>query len=413
MKKTSLYGLTFALLLVLLATAGLMLVNSVIAVVPRSAAPAVVINSDGSITGREWDPQYREFEIPYSEFINRTGNVYTLTADVEGYAVLIECNNIIFDGAGHTINVPSPEEGTVHSKAGLTLHEVTGVTVKNLDISGVALTTGVYLYYSYNCELTGVKISSFYFSILTEHVSQVRILGDFNTVTESNITLNVEGNNNIFIKNNVYGLNVFGSNNRFYQNNFFLNDLPCISNDNSWDNDSVGNYWSSYLEKYPNASEADNTGIGDTVYVVERGVYPLGDSDAVNVDNHPLMNPWGAIEVALLVMREATYSGECFLNFTVSKPVVWMGYSLDGKDNVTVSGNATLQDVSIGLHNVTVYAEDAFGYVGVSETANFTVTEPFPVAPVIAASGAAVICVFLLVYFNKRKHKSIIKDSKH
>jgi hypothetical protein len=49
-----------------------------------------------------------------------------------------------------------------------------------------------------------------------------------------------------------------------------------------------------------------------------------------------------------------------------------MGYSLDGQDNVTVTGNATLSGLSSGLHNVTVYANDTAGNMGVSETIKFT-----------------------------------------
>jgi len=91
----------------------------------------------------------------------------------------------------------------------------------------------------------------------------------------------------------------------------------------------------------------------------------------------------------------------------VSKSLVWLGYSLDGQDNVTVTGNVTLSELSSGLHNVTVYAEDPFGHAGASETASFTVTDPapFPVVPVAAVSAFSVVmvCVGLLVYFKKRR----------
>jgi len=84
-----------------------------------------------------------------------------------------------------------------------------------------------------------------------------------------------------------------------------------------------------------------------------------------------------------------------------------ISYSLDGLDNVTVAGNATLSGLPIGVHNVTVYAWDAAGNVGASETITFTVAEPepFPVAPVAVASAVsvAVVSVALLVYFKKRK----------
>jgi N-acetylneuraminic acid mutarotase len=100
-------------------------------------------------------------------------------------------------------------------------------------------------------------------------------------------------------------------------------------------------------------------------------------------------------------------SGDVSLAFTVNKPVVWLGYSLDGQDNVTVAGNATISGLANGLHNVTVYAEDEFGNVGASETVLFTIAEPepFPTTLVATASAAtiAVVGAVLLVYFKKRK----------
>jgi hypothetical protein len=95
------------------------------------------------------------------------------------------------------------------------------------------------------------------------------------------------------------------------------------------------------------------------------------------------------------------------LNFTVNKPVDWIGYSLDGQDNVTVTGNTTLAGLSGGLHNVTVYARDEFDNMGASEAISFNVEvpEPFPAILVAAFSVAtvAVVGVGLMVYFKKRK----------
>jgi hypothetical protein len=93
------------------------------------------------------------------------------------------------------------------------------------------------------------------------------------------------------------------------------------------------------------------------------------------------------------------------LVFTVNKPVVWLGYSLDGQENVTINGNTILSRLSNGLHNVTVYAEDSFGNMGTSDTVSFSVEVPFPTALVAAASAiSATIGVGLLVYFRKRRH---------
>jgi hypothetical protein len=92
----------------------------------------------------------------------------------------------------------------------------------------------------------------------------------------------------------------------------------------------------------------------------------------------------------------------------VDEPVNWTAYSLDGEENVTITGNTTIADLPNGLHNVTVYANDTLGNMGVSEIINFTIAipQPFPVVPIAVASIASVVIVSaaLLVYFKKRKH---------
>ena len=88
--------------------------------------------------------------------------------------------------------------------------------------------------------------------------------------------------------------------------------------------------------------------------------------------------------------------------FSVNKPTTWMGYSLDGQENITVSGNVTLNGLSSGFHKIIVYANDTYGNNAASQSINFTVAVPpqFPVlvfvfvtvvlAVVIAAVGIAV-----------------------
>jgi len=48
---------------------------------------------------------------------------------------------------------------------------------------------------------------------------------------------------------------------------------------NVWDNGSVGNYWSDYLTKYPNAAETDGSGVWNTPYVI----------DTNNTDHYPFV----------------------------------------------------------------------------------------------------------------------------
>jgi hypothetical protein len=94
------------------------------------------------------------------------------------------------------------------------------------------------------------------------------------------------------------------------------------------------------------------------------------------------------------------------LSFAVSEPVTWIGYSLDGQNNVTTTGNMTLAGLPNGYHNITVYATDKAGNAGASETIYFSVEvpEPFPTTMVIAPmASVTVVGVGLVVYFTKRK----------
>jgi hypothetical protein len=347
----------------------------------------LTIKSDGSIRIIPWNGSHEEYQVP--GLITRTGIIYTLTADVEDYQVVIECSNIIFDGAGHKINAPG------RAAAGLQVLNVNNVNVRNLEVTGNSYTS-IFAAGS-NCIFTNVTTSRNFY---------VNGQG-FNTVTESNLQgLYLFSGSSLISKCNVSwlyvaitsGLNVFA------ENNFFLNDSPemsAVDSANTWDNGSLGNYWSDYLMKYPNASEIGNTGIGDTPNVL----------DGQNVDRYPIMYPLGvAPAVSVFSSKNATYFGSFPLNFSLSKPAAWIGYSLDGQENVTVAGNVTLTGLSLGLHNVTVYAKDAFGYMGASETLTFAIAEkPFPVVPVVTASVtaiAAVVSAGLLFYFRKRHANS-------
>jgi hypothetical protein len=103
------------------------------------------------------------------------------------------------------------------------------------------------------------------------------------------------------------------------------------------------------------------------------------------------------------------------LNFTTNEPVTSMSYSIDGKNNVTITGNITLPELSHYAHRITVYATDTAGNTGTS-TCYFSVAqetkppqqpepEPFPTVLVAAVVvSLAVVVAGLLVYFRKRSH---------
>ena len=61
------------------------------------------------------------------------------------------------------------------------------------------------------------------------------------------------------------------------------------------------------------------------------------------------------------------------LTFTVSESTSWIGYSLDGQANTTISGNTSLTSLLDGVHYVVVYANDTVGNMGKSGVVYFAV----------------------------------------
>jgi hypothetical protein len=132
-------------------------------------------------------------------------------------------------------------------------------------------------------------------------------------------------------------------------------------------------------------------------------------------DSHPLMSPVAIPAfpdaaspfVSVISPENKNYnSSSISLVFAVDEPIVWAGYSLDGRENVTFSGNTTISELSNGLHSLIVFANDTFGNMGASEIVSFTVAvpEPFPTTPLIGSvvAVAAVAGLGLFVYFKKR-----------
>jgi hypothetical protein len=104
-----------------------------------------------------------------------------------------------------------------------------------------------------------------------------------NLITKNQIDIFwLSGHENIISENNVTKDLFLGASfsNLIYENNFSLDFLDKLNlKTNIWDNGSLGNYWSDYREKYPNAVGVSNETIGNTPYVI----------DGNNVDHYPLM----------------------------------------------------------------------------------------------------------------------------
>jgi hypothetical protein len=126
----------------------------------------------------------------------------------------------------------------------------------------------------------------------------------------------------------------------------------------------------------------------------------VGSSDIINftVDTSPP-------SILLLSPQNQTYTtNELLLDFMLNETASWVGYSLDGQETVTATGNVSLTDLAYGSHTITVYAKDTHGNMVASETMHFSVAEPFPTvlaaaltAAVVMAGGAAA----LLWHFKK------------
>jgi len=376
--------------------------------------PQIAINGDGSIT-------------PLNATINRAGNVYTLTEDLLEQTIVIYRNDIVFEGAGHIIDVPK-KAGTglvVYQTIGIWLmpdEDAEGVinrkkvTIRNLTVLG-----SIEIYCGDSCKIEKV------------HAKNIWIDGNSNTIKDSTCGLGLSNNarNNLITNNNISDLWI-GSDchsNKFYLNNFNLTNYPGVFSTVSWDNGTIGNFWSNYTRKYPNAIELGNSGIGNSQYIIEKEYYVsqlerqyrgLANVTFMSigyvplVDRFPLMYPWGAPQVTLLSLENLTLtSTEHFiLNFSINKPTTWTGYSLDDGENITITGNTTLTGLTIGPHNITVYAKDKAGYIGASETFKFEVTPESISAE--ASEFILPVMVVLVVLFglafglivNKKRHKS-------
>jgi hypothetical protein len=233
------------------------------------SAPDININSDGSIA-------------PDLGLIRRSGNTYTMTGNIDGYRINIYCNGIVFDGAGYTLNTSA-----YYQAHGICLGPQTGnkdVTIKNVNIlvdwSG---SRSILLIGCSGCRITQVTSKN-----------SIAIHGDNNVVTNCTAPISVfDGSGNVISRNNINDmyLGVNGGN-QVYLNNIFASGLRFGSADNFLDNGSAGNYWIDYVTRYPNASEIDHTGIGDTPYIVDAINFDNNKLIGNNTDNYPLLYPY-------------------------------------------------------------------------------------------------------------------------
>ena len=145
--------------------------------------------------------------------------------------------------------------------------------------------------------------------------------------------------------------------------------------------------WSGYsLDGMANVTSGNTTlsGLSDGVHFVV--VYAndsfgnMGSSDTVyfTIDT---VSPG----IEILSPENKTYTTSSVpLSFTVDEPTSWIGYSLDGRANVTITGNTALTGLHDGSHYVVVYANDTFGNMGTSSTVYFAVDTTPPAITIVS-----------------------------
>jgi parallel beta-helix repeat protein len=237
------------------------------------------------------------------------------TVDDAGQIILKKCNNIKVEN----LNLSK-------TNIGIELHRT-----NNSYISGNYLTSnhayGVEIYGSYNNRIErnyiefnswdgiwlggSINNSVMENTITNNHVGLTMWhTSSNNNVSKNNIMNNSIGidifgrlfasecagvhNNNIstnIIANSLFGVRIdAAANNSIFQNSF-INNYEQVhivtsfssSYANFWDdNTGKGNYWSDYLDKYPNASEIDDTKVWDIPYTIDEN----------NTDIYPLVYPY-------------------------------------------------------------------------------------------------------------------------
>src|SRR5271157_2310339 len=327
MNRVVLVSLTILCLLSVSSITGLILVA-------KADVGTNTINADGSISPST-APIYSADNSTYT----LTGNI-NITSDTDG--IVIERNNIVLDGAGYTVTGSgSPLIGN-----GTTLTDRSNVTITNI-------VDGIYLYsssnnifsgnnvitnngvgivlgtYSDNNTLSGNNIANNYDGIAFDSNSGNTLSGNNVTAnTNYDILLNSSSNNFIYVNyitNSEYGIGFSASSNNFiFLNNFVknTNQITTEFSANRWDNDTMGNYWSDYMTKYPNATQVDSSGVWNTPYAI----------DANNTDHAPLTNKTTLLAlpyILILSPESMTYNVTNIpLTFTVDQTTFWMGYSL-------------------------------------------------------------------------------------
>jgi len=190
---------------------------------------------------------------------------------------------------------------TVPLDAGyVALIECENITVQNLNLTKNG--QGIFLSCTTNTTITKNNIVNNHYGIWFFASCS------YNSVVGNNIANNGDGvqvwaqsNCNSIVGNNITdnssGIRFYWSSSNIIHHNNFVNNRDQVfieKSTNIWDDGAEGNYWSDYLERYPNATEIDDSGVWNTPYVISD-VYP-------DQDNYPIIPEFPSALVLLIFM---------------------------------------------------------------------------------------------------------------
>jgi hypothetical protein len=165
-------------------------------------------------------------------------------------------------------------------------------------------------------------------------------------------------------------------------------------------------------DKWAFAKYMDVTRSEFGVAVLDDKIYVIGGAyfyTAADLNQQYTPYGYGTVGPTILTVspQNSTFTAKDTLIFQANKEVTSMSYSLDGQDNVTFAGNLTLNQLSLGEHNVTVFATDTFGNIGASEVVTFTLAERTgSLSTVLLGVAVATVTVGVmgvLIYVKKKK----------
>jgi hypothetical protein len=215
----------------------------------------ITIQSDGSV-------------MPETDFIRQEGNTYYLTQNLSKARLVINCSNIVFDGLGHLIDGAG---WFVLGGKGISLENLNNVTIRDVTVIGY-YEEAIDITSCSDITITSVKTdASGKLAIdirdciwvkesnqitITNSVTGVRLHSSYNCkIYNNNITLSIQSSNNLIYCNNI---RVEYS---YYDNKSIRFQYGIIGGGsvNSWDNGTVGNFWSDYSGKGDYVIDENNT----------------------------------------------------------------------------------------------------------------------------------------------------------